>query len=307
MRTSKGTRYTQEHTRSMAGRKRSSDGPAAAAKITKYFCSEAVSTGSGVSEGGSQTESDVSLESEFTATASSSASSSGASNAASRESVSMNDLGHIIKSAMDVADVCHAVCELSNGQKYQLLNDHYKPSADYSFPKTFCYRSFQHRWLEKHPWLVYSKAAKGGFCKFCALFSKNRANLGVLVNKPFTNWIKVHKIVQGHESNSYHYHAVQEGLDFQRSIEQPETNIDVRMSTELFQRIQENRNVVLSVYFTVGDNVLPLEEMLKRSICLVTLVTFLAILKLLATHAPVLKAHLETEILPIYLLIFKMK
>ena len=36
----------------MAGRKRSSDGPAAAAKITKYFCSEAVSTGSGVSEGG---------------------------------------------------------------------------------------------------------------------------------------------------------------------------------------------------------------------------------------------------------------
>ena len=120
----------------------------------------------------------------------------------------------------------------------------------------------------------------------------------MLVNKPFTNWIKVHKIVQGHESNSYHYHAVQEGLDFQSSIEQPETNIDVRMSTELFQRIQENRNVVLSVYFTVGDNVLPLEEMLKRSVCLVTLVTFLAILKLLATHAPVLKAHLETEILP---------
>ena len=64
MRTSKGTRYTEEHTRSMAGQKRSSDGPAAAAKITKYFCSE-VSTGSGVSEGGSQTESDVSLESEF--------------------------------------------------------------------------------------------------------------------------------------------------------------------------------------------------------------------------------------------------
>ena len=87
--------------------------------------------------------------------------------------------------SMDVADVCHAVCELSNEQKYQLLNDHYKPSADYSFPITFsngCYRSFQHRWLEKHPWLVYSKAAKGGFCNFCALFSKNRANLGVLVN-----------------------------------------------------------------------------------------------------------------------------
>ena len=230
----------------MAGRKRKFDGPAA--KITKYFCTEAVSTGSGVSDGGSQTESDLSLESEFTATASSSPSFSGAtsSNATSRESVSMNDLGHVIKLTMDVADVCRAVCELSNGQKYQLLNDHYKPSADYNFPKNFsngCYRSFQHKWLEKYPWLVYSKAASGGFCKFCTLFSKNRANLGVLVNKPFTNWIKVNKIVQGHESNSYHFDAVQEGLDFQRSIEKPETNIDVRMSTEIVQRISVDSTI----------------------------------------------------------------
>ena len=45
---------------------------------------------------------------------------------------------------------------------------------------------------------MYSKVADGGLCKFCALFSKNRESLGVLVNKPFTMWVKEHKIVEEH-------------------------------------------------------------------------------------------------------------
>ena len=75
MRTSKGTHTVTGTQGVMAGRKKRSDRPtaaAAAAEIMKYFCSKAVSTGSGVSK----------------------------------------------------------------------------------------------------PWLVYNKAASGGFCKFCALFSK---------------------------------------------------------------------------------------------------------------------------------------
>ena len=56
------------------------------------------------------------------------------------------------------------------------------------------------------------------------------------------------------------------------------------MSTELFQCIQENRNIVLSVYFTVGDNVLREVNMPGNP------GNVLAILKLLATHGP---AHLE--------------
>ena len=108
----------------------------------------------------------------------------------------MNDLGCIIKSSMGLADVCHAINELDNGQKYKLLREHNKPGTDFNSPKTFrngCYRSFQYRWLQKYPWLVYSKAVDGRFCKFCASFSKNRAKLDVLVNKHFTTWVKVHK------------------------------------------------------------------------------------------------------------------
>ena len=55
-------------------------------------------------------------------------------------------------------------------------------------------------------------------------------------------WVKVHKIVEGHASNNYHFRAVRDALDFQRSIEQPEMNIDMRISADLFQRIQENRH-----------------------------------------------------------------
>ena len=76
---------------------------------------------------------------------------------------------------------------------------------------------------------MYSKFADGGFLKFCALFLKNRESLGVLVNKPFTMWVKVHKIVEGHASNNYHFCAVRDVLDFQLSVEQPEMNIDVRI------------------------------------------------------------------------------
>ena len=108
-----------------------------------------------------------------------------ASNTDSSESQSefIHDLGYILQSFMGIAEVSRAVNELSDGQRYKLLKEHYRPRADFRFPKTFsngCNRSFQYRWLEKYSWLVYSKVADGGFYKFCALFSKNSAQKPIL-------------------------------------------------------------------------------------------------------------------------------
>ena len=181
----------------------------------------------------------------------------------------LNDLGCVIKPSMRCEEVSRAVSELSAGQKYKLLTDHYKPNADFPFPCVFhcgCNRSFQYKWLEKYEWLVYSKALDGGFCRFCALFARHRSKLNVLVNKPFVTWVKVHKVVGSHASNQYHIHAVEEALEFKRSIEQPEVNVDVRMNAEPLHCIQENRHivsVVQRVFSTVADNALPLGEMLK--------------------------------------------
>ena len=88
---------------------------------------------------------------------------------------------------------------------------------------------------------MYSKQLDGGFCKVCAIFARNRENLGVLVNKSFTNWVKVNNVCEGHATNGYHIRAVEAGLYFQRSVEQSRLNIDVRMNTQLFNHIQENR------------------------------------------------------------------
>ena len=156
------------------------------------------------------------------------------------------DLGCII-TPMTTKEVCDTIDRMDNRQKYKLLMEHFKPEVSFSFPKTFnsgCNQSFQYRWLEKYPWSLYSKHLDGGFYKFCALFAKNREKLGVLVNKPFVNWVKVNNICEGHSTNAYHICAVEAGLDFQRSIEQQQLNIDVRMNTELFNRIQDNCHII---------------------------------------------------------------
>lgn len=95
---------------------------------------------------------------------------------------------------MSGKEISCSVESLSSGQKYKLLTEHFIPSNSFSFPKVFnsgCYRSFQYKWLEKYPWLAYSKVLNGGFCKFCALFVKDRTRYGILVNKPFESWVKV--------------------------------------------------------------------------------------------------------------------
>ena len=97
------------------------------------------------------------------------------------------DLGCIIKPSMTtLKEVCDAIDKLDNGQKYKPLTEHFKPTFS-----SGCNRSFQYRRLEKYPWLVYSKQLDLEFCKFCDIFARNRETPGVLVNKPFSNWVKV--------------------------------------------------------------------------------------------------------------------
>ena len=100
----------------------------------------------------------------------------------------VNDIGQVIKESMTDSEVSAVVSGLNAGQKYTLLTNYYRPDRNYIFPKTYsdgCCRSFQLKWLDKYPWLVYSKELDGGFCKFCSLFASCRDSLGVLVNKPF--------------------------------------------------------------------------------------------------------------------------
>ena len=116
-----------------------------------------------------------------------------------------NDIGSLFKPSMSTTDIVSIVSSLNQEQKYNLLKSHFVPSDMFSFPKEYsagCNRCFHVKWLKQYPWLVYSKALDCGFCVFCALFVKDRSKYGVLVNKPFKKWVKVHKIVGGHYQTS---------------------------------------------------------------------------------------------------------
>lgn len=48
-----------------------------------------------------------------------------------------NDIGSIIDSSMTSDEVSHAVGDLTPGEKYIFLTEHYKPSQAFQFPKVY--------------------------------------------------------------------------------------------------------------------------------------------------------------------------
>ena len=58
---------------------------------------------------------------------------------------------------------------ISTADRYQLLFSHFKPGANFSFPRSSSWCTFQYRWLVQHPWLVYSRHVNGSFCLPCTL------------------------------------------------------------------------------------------------------------------------------------------
>ena len=221
-------------------------------------------------------------------------------NSISTLSSEFNDIGHVIHEGMSVEEVSRAVLALSPCQKYLLLTKHFKPDKGFLFPKMYsngCNRSFQLSWLEKYPWLVYSKEVDGGFCKYCSLFVKDRNSLGALVNSPFRKWVKVSKIVKGHKDTLYHKISIECAIDFRQSINRPELSINARISTEIFNRIQENRHILkccANCIIYCGKQCIALRgdcenlEKLDRNPG-----NFLSMLKVLANYDPTLKKHLD--------------
>ena len=72
--------------------------------------------------------------------------------------------------------------------RYDILINHFCPPPDYTFPKGEKGRTFQHRWLQIFPWLVYSRQENGGYSLPCVLFALSgyqNSNPGVLYNNTF--------------------------------------------------------------------------------------------------------------------------
>lgn len=129
------------------------------------------------------------------------------------------------------------------------------------------YLSKQH--IDSFPWLVYSPAKKGLFCKYCALFAQHRKGghnkgmaLGKLVMEPLTNFKKLKGKdgdLEVHARLVYHQESVFEGNAFLKTYHAPENEIVNQINLHRLQKVKENRErirpIVESIIFLGKQNI----------------------------------------------------
>ena len=135
----------------------------------------------------------------------------------------------------------------------------------YKFPRASNGRSFQHRWLSKYHWLLYSEQDDGGYCLPCALFFRPtvtfRSDPGVLVTKPLTNFQKALEILNKHDNKQFHRSSVVQMEEFLKIMTNEQPSIRRRLSEATAQQIAMNRQKLRSVVETVvlcGQQNIPL-------------------------------------------------
>ena len=71
----------------------------------------------------------------------------------------INDVGKILSASMNYEELIITMRALEDGQKFFLLNNHFKPPTEYIFPSQFlhnCQRQFKARYLTDYKWMVHT-------------------------------------------------------------------------------------------------------------------------------------------------------
>ena len=144
---------------------------------------------------------------------------------------------------------------LSDDRKLELLKNSWTPPRGYNFPKTQFYgknRAFSFEWLTQFPWLVYSAAQDGAFCRFCVLFGhltgKNSDRLDKLYKSPLKNWVSASTKLKEHQLNSeFHKTAAGCAEDFLRVQEGKMLSISEQLSDIHRNTVELNRQKLRSI------------------------------------------------------------
>lgn len=104
-------------------------------------------------------------------------------------------------------------------------------------------RSFQQRWLDQFPWLVYSKQDNGGYCLLCVLFATSGyhgCNPGVLVNRPLTAFNKALEKFRKHVSKEHHLTAIIKSDEFMKTMRNEQPSVHGRLNNALAELTVRN-------------------------------------------------------------------
>ena len=130
----------------------------------------------------------------------------------------------------------------------------------------------------------------------CSSTSERQATgQGLLVNKPFSNWVKLSDALNTHSKLLYHRDALQSADVLKTTIENPSSRIDVIVSSALQSRIAENKHIlkqiVRAILFLVKQG-LPFRGDAEDVRSQKNSGNFLALLKMLAESDSLLHSHL---------------
>ena len=165
-----------------------------------------------------------------------------------------NDIGALLASSKSMDEICTSISNLSNGEKFSYLYRHVQPPN--ILPRTYFHganRQFSISWLTKYPWLLYSPKVDGIFCGPCAILFPvdKRKDKGLLVNKPFSNWIKLSSALIDHSKLKYHRDCLQLADTIRSSIENPASRVDVMTNNTLHIKIKENEHILKQIVQTI--------------------------------------------------------
>ena len=148
----------------------------------------------------------------------------------------VNDIGALLEPTKSIEAICQEVSNLSNGEKYSLLYNHVQlPGV---LPTSLVHgrnRKFNASWIEKCPWLLYSPKLDGVFCGPCSLLlpSIKRRDKCLLVNRPYSNWVKISNALSSHSLLHYHRECLQDADILKATIDNPTSRIDIMTENSL--------------------------------------------------------------------------
>ena len=156
-------------------------------------------------------------------------------------------------SPFDLGVLFEELHQFSDQQKFELINNVWRPGSTFLFPKTKesgRNRRFNSSWLQDFPWLVYSRYLDGAFCLPCVLFARqcgrNSAKLDKLVKSPLTFWTTAFNRLSNHANGkcSTHNLSVIAMNNFVRVMKQEVVPVDQQLNTILQQQIAKDRTIM---------------------------------------------------------------
>ena len=96
---------------------------------------------------------------------------------------------------------------------------------------------------------LYSPKLDGVFCGLCSLLlpGSKRRDKRLLVNRPYSNWVRISNDLSAHSSLSYDQKCLQNADILKSTIENPASRLDVMVENSLQARMNDNWRVIRQI------------------------------------------------------------